>query len=71
MPRKHQDIQNPEHPTEMLRRLHTEAFTRLVELWPQLTPELQRRRLGWLVGQCSTESTQQLLRYIEARSEKL
>jgi hypothetical protein len=64
---EHQDIESPEHPQERLRRLRTEAFTRLVDLWPRLSPEHQRRRLGWLVGQCGVEGAEMLIRYCEAK----
>lgn len=64
--REHQD-QEPEHPQKRLRRLRTEAFTRLMDLWPKLSPELQRRRLGWLVGQCDGEGAEMLIRYCEAK----
>jgi hypothetical protein len=59
-----------EHPQERLRRLRTEAFNRLIDLWPALSPDLQRRRLGWLVGQCDIEAAEQLIRYVEAKEAK-
>ena len=67
---KDQELQEQEHPQERLRRLRTEAFNRLIDLWPKLSPELQRRRLGWLVGQCDIESVEQLIRYSEAKEAK-
>ena len=60
-----------EHPQEKLRRLRTEAFNRLIDIWSRLSPELQRRRIGWLVGQCDQESASQLIRYCEAAEKKL
>jgi hypothetical protein len=68
-PREHQEPL-AEHPQERLRRLRTEAFSRLIDLWPRLSPDLQRRRLAWLVGQCDIEAAEQLIRYVEARSKK-
>jgi hypothetical protein len=67
---KDQELQEQEHPQERLRRLRTEAFNRLIDLWPALSPELQRRRLGWLVGQCDIEAAEQLIRYAGAKEAK-
>lgn len=71
--RDHQEleIQAIEHPQEKVRRLRTEAFNRLIDLWPKLSPDLQRRRIGWLVGQLEIESAEQLIRYAEAAEKKL
>jgi hypothetical protein len=68
--REHQELQPIEHPQDKVRRLRTEAFTRLVDLWPRLSPEHQRRRLGWLVGQCDAEGAEMLIRYCEAKEAK-
>jgi|688.fasta_scaffold122978_2 hypothetical protein len=65
--REHQELHQQEQPQERLRRLRTEAFTRLVNLWSRLSPEHQRRRLGWLVGQCDVEGAEMLIRYCEAK----
>ncbi len=68
--REHQELEATEHPQERLRRLRTEAFTRLVDLWPRLSQEHQRRRLGWLVGQCDVEGAEMLIRYCEAKEAR-
>jgi hypothetical protein len=68
-PREHQEPLT-EHPQERLRRLRTEAFSRLIDLWPRLSPDLQRRRLAWLVGQCDIEGAEMLIRYCEAKEAK-
>ncbi len=68
--REHQELEATEHPQERLRRLRTEAFTRLVDLWPSLSQEHQRRRLGWLVGQCDVEGAEMLIRYCEAKEAR-
>ncbi|MBN8600541.1 MAG: hypothetical protein J0M26_05905 [Planctomycetes bacterium] len=65
------EIQTTEHPQEKVRRLRTEAFSRLIDIWSRLSPELQRRRIGWLVGQLEIESAEQLIRYAAAAEKKL